>query len=249
MSSYGVRMDLPTDLPPDEDPGRATTVDARRPRSRAERQRETRAALVEAALRVFARDGYHGASLEVIANQAGYSKGAVYSNFDGKAELFLAVMDRNLSAVQGAFDPFEPLTTGRDTVYHGPDDLAELMRGLGLATLEFIATAARDELLAPALVQRVEQLLDLYREVAAGAPAAEEPLGADRVAVLLAALDQGVAILALSGIEVADAALLRTGLRRLLDPARALVAEPVEDDAGPPALHDRMLQRRLSDLR
>lgn len=240
-------MDLPTDEPGDG-PDRATTRDVRRPRTRSERQRETRAALVESALRVFARDGYHGANLEVIANQAGYSKGAVYSNFDGKAELFLAVMDRNLAAVQGAFDPFDPLTPALDTVYHGPDDLAELMRGMGLATLEFIATAARDELLAPALGQRVERLLDLYREVAADAPAAEEPLGTDRVGVLLAALDQGVALLALSGIEAADAALLRTGLRRLLDPARALSAGPAEDDVDPPALHDRMLQRRLSDL-
>lgn len=135
---------------------------------------------------MFARDGFHGANLEVIANQAGYSKGAVYSNFEGKAELFLAVMDRNLAAVQGGgFDPFEPLAPAADTDHHGSEDLAELMRGLGLA------------------------------------------------------------MLALPGIEAADAALLRTGLRRLLDPARALEAGPVEDDAGPRALHGRALQRHL----
>lgn len=239
-------MDTSTIPPAGDDTGRATPDDAPRPRTRAARQRETRAALVESALRAFARDGYHGANLEQIANQAGYSKGAVYSNFDSKAELFLAVIDRNLAALGGGgFDPFEPLLPGSDTVYHGPRDLAELMRGLGLATLEFIATAARDAVLAPALARRFESLLDIYRGVAADARAADEPLDVDQVGVLLAALDQGVGILALSGIEDADAALLRTGLRRLLDPARAAQAGPVADDGQPQALHDRELQRRL----
>ena len=49
----------------------------------------------------FSRDGYHGASLEEIADTAGFSKGAVYSNFGGKAELFLAVLDHNLSTLRG----------------------------------------------------------------------------------------------------------------------------------------------------
>ncbi len=242
-------MDASTIPPPaDDDSGQATTDDRGRPRTRAEQQRETRAALVESALRVFASDGFHGASLEAIASQAGFSKGAVYSNFDGKAELFLAVMDRNLAAVRGrGFDPFEALAPRTQRTSQGPDDLAELLRGMGLATLEFIATAARDEVLAPALTRRVETLLDVYRDIAAGSPAADEPLDAGQVAVLLGALDQGVAILALSGIEAADAALLRTGLRRLLDPARAVDAGPVEDDAGPRALHDRALQRPLYD--
>ncbi len=234
--------------PPVEDPGSSTPADPARPRTRAERQRETRAALVGSALYVFARDGFHGANLEEIANQAGYSKGAVYSNFEGKAELFLAVLDRNLAAVQGGgFDPFEPLLPDTGPVNQGGDDLAAIMRGVGLATLEFIATAARDEALAPALTQRVETLLEAYRDLAASHPAADEPLDAAQVGALLGALDQGVAILALSGVELADAALLRTGLRRLLDPSRASQAGPVEDDAGPRALHDRAVQRRLYD--
>ena len=73
-------------------------------RAHAQRQQETRNALVFAALAAFARDGYHAASLEGIANDAGFSKGAIYSNFDGKADLFLAVMDNNLAmdrALQG----------------------------------------------------------------------------------------------------------------------------------------------------
>ncbi len=216
-----------------------------RPRTRAERQRETRAALVESALVVFARDGYHGANLELIANHAGYSKGAVYSNFDGKAQLFLAVMDRNLAAIQGeGWDPFGPALppppTTIDTLEDGPADLSELMRGLGLATLEFIATAARDELLGPALTRRAQVLLDAFRGVATASPADGEPLAPEEVAVLLSALDQGFAVLALLGIVAPDSSLLRTGLRRLLDPARALAEEPERDqgDTGGDAERD-----------
>ena len=61
--------------------------------TRAERQQQTRAELLAAAHRVFLRDGFHGASLTQIAEEAGYTFGAVYSNFQNKDDLFLAVMD------------------------------------------------------------------------------------------------------------------------------------------------------------
>jgi AcrR family transcriptional regulator len=59
----------------------------------AERRRRTRGDLVATGLSVFLERGFHGASLDEIAERAGYSKGAVYSNFAGKDELFLAVLD------------------------------------------------------------------------------------------------------------------------------------------------------------
>ena len=54
---------------------------------------EMRMRLIEAAATVFAQKGYGGASLEEVAETAGFSKGAVYSNFAGKEELFLALLD------------------------------------------------------------------------------------------------------------------------------------------------------------
>lgn len=56
----------------------------------------TREKLLGAARGVFARSGFHGASVEEIAAEAGYSTGALYSNFDGKEDLFLALMDREI---------------------------------------------------------------------------------------------------------------------------------------------------------
>jgi len=65
---------------------------------REERKQETRAELIGAAARVFARRGFHGASIEHIAQEAGYSTGAVYWHFTGKDDLFLAVYESEAAA-------------------------------------------------------------------------------------------------------------------------------------------------------
>src|SRR5919201_5956416 len=64
--------------------------------TRRERQHQTRRRLLDAATRVFARRGYQKATLEEIAKEAGFTIGAVYSNFSGKEELFLALADREV---------------------------------------------------------------------------------------------------------------------------------------------------------
>jgi AcrR family transcriptional regulator len=61
--------------------------------SRADSQRRTRRTLVRTARELFLRDGYFATSLERVAETAGYSKGAVYSNFASKDDLCLAVLD------------------------------------------------------------------------------------------------------------------------------------------------------------
>ena len=100
-----------------------------RPRRRlkqAEAKERTRQELVAAAARVFARKGFAGASLEEIAEAAGYSTGAVYYNFAGKDELFLELIrsgwsrqiERRTEAVTRVFaeaaahggDPFDALS-------------------------------------------------------------------------------------------------------------------------------------------
>jgi AcrR family transcriptional regulator len=61
--------------------------------SRSQSQARTRDALVATAKAAFLRDGYLSTSLEKVADEAGYSKGAVYSNFRSKNELCLAALD------------------------------------------------------------------------------------------------------------------------------------------------------------
>ncbi|MEU0227241.1 helix-turn-helix domain-containing protein [Streptomyces sp. NPDC006284] len=65
---------------------------ARRRLTRAESRARTRQLLLDAAADVFAEKGYTGASVEEIADRAGYSIGAVYSNFEGKQQLFLELL-------------------------------------------------------------------------------------------------------------------------------------------------------------
>src|SRR3954452_3630574 len=64
---------------------------------RALKQQRTRARLLEAAATVFARRGYHVATLEQVAAEAGFTKGAGYSNFDNKEALFLALVDEEIA--------------------------------------------------------------------------------------------------------------------------------------------------------
>lgn len=65
--------------------------------SRKESQLQTRERLLDAALQVFSQRGFYAASVDEIAAAAGYSKGAVYSNFSNKEELFLALIDRRFA--------------------------------------------------------------------------------------------------------------------------------------------------------
>lgn len=62
------------------------------PVSRAESQQQTRTALLEAARHEFTEVGFLGASLERIASRAGYTRGAIYRNFDDKYDLFQSVL-------------------------------------------------------------------------------------------------------------------------------------------------------------
>jgi AcrR family transcriptional regulator len=57
----------------------------------------TRLSLLEAAARVFAERGLHGATLDEVAAAAGFTKGAVYSNFKSKDDLFLALLEHHLA--------------------------------------------------------------------------------------------------------------------------------------------------------
>ncbi len=69
-----------------------------------QRRRElTRSTLIAAATQVFGRRGFEGASLEEIADTAGFTRGAIYKNFGSKEELFLAVCDHDFTCTLESF--------------------------------------------------------------------------------------------------------------------------------------------------
>ena len=75
------------------------------------RRQQTRDHLLAAAAHVFAERGFHGASLDAVAAAAGFSKGAVYSNFKNKEDLFLALLEssylRELASLRATLDASE----------------------------------------------------------------------------------------------------------------------------------------------
>ena len=66
----------------------------RKRKTQAERRQETRDEVLAAASRVFAKNGFHATSLDAVAEEAGFSRGAVYYNFSDKEQLFLELLDR-----------------------------------------------------------------------------------------------------------------------------------------------------------
>ena len=74
----------------------------RRRLTRRESREATRARLIEAAERIFIRFGFEASSVERIAEAAGFSRGAFYSNFRDKDELFIAVLNRRRLAISNA---------------------------------------------------------------------------------------------------------------------------------------------------
>jgi AcrR family transcriptional regulator len=61
-----------------------------------ERTEQTRSRLLTAGRTIFARDGFEGAKLEEIASEAGYTRGALYANFESKEDLFIAMLEENI---------------------------------------------------------------------------------------------------------------------------------------------------------
>lgn len=135
---------------------------------RRERAEETRSDLLEAAGRMFAAHGYEGTAVGDLARDAGYTKGAVYSNFGGKEDLFRALARREL-AERRVF----PLRG------------AELpARAQALLNLEILAAISRSPALGRMLA---EDIADAVR-AAAGAEPGEpvDPAEQDRVIARLA---------------------------------------------------------------
>lgn len=104
-------------------------------RSRDEMAAANRRAVLAAARQQFERHGYHGASLDGIAEAAGFSKGAVYSRFEGKDDLFLAVLADHIDARHEA-------TMARFGEMTGPEHLPRLVEWAVGVSVESVAWQA-----------------------------------------------------------------------------------------------------------
>jgi AcrR family transcriptional regulator len=203
------------------------------------RQRPTRAQtrqrLLQAAGEVFAQRGYDRASLDDVATAAGLTKGAVYSSFAGKDDLFYALMreriDERLALVTEAI---ERQATVRDITRDAGSGLAQLMasqRDWHLLFIEFWARAVRDPELHEEFTRErrsVRGLIAQFLQTRATEAGINLPAPADQLAVAVLALSNGIAIEHLADPDTVDPSsfevildlLLGRLLSRLLTPAR-----------------------------
>lgn len=92
-----------------ERPSADATQGAARKSSRRERDIErTRQDILDAAARAFARRGYHGTTMELVAQEAGYSVGSLYTYFKGKQELFRSLHESVSAEIDAALDRIMP---------------------------------------------------------------------------------------------------------------------------------------------
>ena len=172
--------------------------------SRAESQARTRAALVDAAAFVFAARGFEGATMDEIAAEAGFTRGAVYSNFADKADLFLAVLDERLEAraaevgglLEGAAGPgdFFVALAAADAGRGDEERTWELLRA------EFRLYAARHPEVRERLVEANRRLLDWVTSAVRAlfeAAGVEPPLPYEELGAIVQALDEGLCMLRL----------------------------------------------------
>jgi AcrR family transcriptional regulator len=132
--------------------------------TREERKAQTRADLLAGARRVFLRRGFHGASLDEIAEEAGYTKGAVYSNFADKDALFVALLDERYEGRVAAYSEMMLEVDSLDEAFRRVSWFmvtADQEEPDWLPTLaEFVAHASQREELRRAYERSRERFLD-----------------------------------------------------------------------------------------
>jgi len=202
------------------------------PRTRAEKQLQTRQRLLSSAASVFARRGLRGASIDEIAAEAGFTKGAFYANFKSKQELFLSMLEQRFAE---RLSQLEALTGGGQRLEERARSAGgEFARYLSADPawerlfFEFAAHAARDESFRVELVER-------YRALRAGMAAIFErnlaelgvrsPVPMEQLVLMTFSLANGFALERLLEPDAVPEALFGETLVLLLAGVRAMAEE------------------------
>ncbi|MGV0741373.1 TetR/AcrR family transcriptional regulator [Mycolicibacterium sp. XJ870] len=183
---------------------------------------EVRDRILDAALEVFAAEGFAGATIDAIGHAAGFTKGAVYSNFGTKDELFLALLDRQFETrselIVTAFN-----SGGGDTAA-AADALSRSMLDsihdeteYHIVLMEYWLRAMRDPQLRDRLIERrraaAEQALDVVK--ASGTALPSDQLSG--LAQLVVTITAGIAMEEVLRPGTIDADLLARLITALLE--------------------------------
>ena len=136
--------------------------------TRREKQQRTRKSLLHAAAQMFCQRGLEGASIDEVAQAAGYTKGAFYANFKSKEELFLVMLDERFSeelerldrALAGTHEPQEEaLAAAADFIHFATDEEWQRL------SFQFLAYAARNEEFRQELATRQKAMRERMAKV------------------------------------------------------------------------------------
>jgi AcrR family transcriptional regulator len=166
--------------------------------TRKEKQEHTRECLMHSAARVFARRGLEQASIDEVAEQAGYTKGAFYANFKNKEELFLAMLDERFAK---RIEEIERVVASEGSAAQkareGGDQFARRLAAdpeWERLFFEFSAYAARDEDFRQELVTRYRAMRAKIAAALDDDDGGEEhgkPISLDEVALMLCMMGNG----------------------------------------------------------
>jgi AcrR family transcriptional regulator len=172
--------------------------------SRSERQQRTREELVDAAERLFSRKGFHATTIDAVAAEAGFTKGAVYSNFESKEDLFFTVyerrVDRRVEQMEAAIRAASTPTDALRRMVPGSRRRPEADDGWLAVFFEFWAHVLRHPELRERFARQHRRVIEPLAKVSQ-----EPPEDAYKLATARFALQLGLQLERLTQPEVVDA--------------------------------------------
>jgi AcrR family transcriptional regulator len=207
-------------------------------RTRDEQRAQTREDLLDAAAEVFALHGYHATSVDMVAEAAGYTKGAVYSNFESKEELFLALLESRLEDTLGSVEEIMDRAAPQDrpqAFADRRDAIPQWQPTWFLLEAEFELYAARNPAVRERVADRqrqtraiIEEALNRHIREMGLTPA----YPVEKLARLIVATGDGLSLMALNNPETDTGDLMRILLEVLARGATADEAGSLKPD-GP----------------
>ena len=165
--------------------------------TRAESQQRTRALIVDAATDLFLRAGFQVTSLEQIGEEAGFTRGAVYSNFPSKTAMGIAVIDelydREGDRLEAALDATENLDDWFDALAAWADGTIGEPRWTRLE-IELAAFSAHDDVYRAATAARYADMRKRWAALFAARFSGTFPMDPDAVGAIIIALGLGTGV-------------------------------------------------------
>ncbi len=209
------------------------------------RRRElTRRNLLEAAAVVFSREGFHGASLDEVAAAAGFTKGAVYSNFKSKEDLFLALLEDRVAEGLAVAEAARQADAALPPDARDDDPLANIRdvmsyprwwdRNWTLLYLAFVLYAARNPAAQAKLAESLRRSHDeaarmIEKELERSGVTSQLPL--DEMATVSVAVFEGLSMIKFVEPALVTSQTVDAALTFLMAAERAL---EVDSEAGAP---------------